>query len=91
MDILTIVFLIMNIFAFVIMSYDKRLAKMKRTRIPENNLLTISILGGSLGILSAMILFRHKTSKGSFVLKFIFTILIQLIVLFWIVSSIYNN
>ncbi len=91
MDILTIVFLIMNIFAFVIMSYDKRLAKMKRTRIPENNLLTISILGGSLGILSAMILFRHKTSKGSFVLKFIFTILIQLIVLFWIVSSINNN
>lgn len=91
MDILTIVFLIMNIFAFVIMSYDKRLAKMKRTRIPENNLLIISILGGSLGILSAMILFRHKTSKGSFVLKFIFTILIQLIVLFWIVSSINNN
>lgn len=91
MDILTIVFLIMNIFAFVIMSYDKRLAKMKRTRIPENNLLTISILGGSLGILSAMILFRHKTSKGSFVLKFIFTIFIQLIVLFWIVSSINNN
>lgn len=91
MDILTIVFLMMNIFAFVIMSYDKRLAKMKRTRIPENNLLTISILGGSLGILSAMILFRHKTSKGSFVLKFIFTILIQLIVLFWIVSSINNN
>lgn len=91
MDILTIVFLMMNIFAFVIMSYDKRLAKMKRTRISENNLLTISILGGSLGILSAMILFRHKTSKGSFVLKFIFTILIQLIVLFWIVSSIYNN
>jgi uncharacterized membrane protein YsdA (DUF1294 family) len=91
MDILTIVFLIMNIFAFVIMSYDKRLAKMKRTRISENNLLTISILGGSLGILSAMILFRHKTSKGSFVLKFIFTILIQLIVLFWIVSSINNN
>jgi uncharacterized membrane protein YsdA (DUF1294 family) len=91
MDILTIVFLMMNIFAFVIMSYDKRLAKMKRTRISENNLLTISILGGSLGILSAMILFRHKTSKGSFVLKFIFTILIQLIVLFWIVSSINNN
>lgn len=91
MDILTIVFLMMNIFAFVIMSYDKRLAKMKRTRIPENNLLIISILGGSLGILSAMILFRHKTSKGSFVLKFIFTILIQLIVLFWIVSSINNN
>ena len=91
MNILTFVFLMMNIFAFVIMSYDKRLAKMKRTRIPENNLLTISILGGSLGILSAMILFRHKTSKGSFVLKFIFTILIQLIVLFWIVSSINNN
>jgi|694.fasta_scaffold90349_2 uncharacterized membrane protein YsdA (DUF1294 family) len=91
MDILTIVFLMMNIFAFFIMSYDKRLAKMKRTRISENNLLTISILGGSLGILSAMILFRHKTSKGSFVLKFIFTILIQLIVLFWIVSSINNN
>jgi uncharacterized membrane protein YsdA (DUF1294 family) len=91
MDILTIVFLTMNIFAFFIMSYDKRLAKMKRTRISENNLLTISILGGSLGILSAMILFRHKTSKGSFVLKFIFTILIQLIVLFWIVSSINNN
>lgn len=91
MDILTFVFLMMNIFTFVIMSYDKRLAKMKRTRISENNLLTISILGGSLGILSAMILFRHKTSKGSFVLKFIFTILIQLIVLFWIVSSINNN
>jgi len=86
MNILMIALLILNIFAFFITAYDKRLAKLKKTRISENKLLTISLIGGTFGSLCAILLFRHKNSKASFILKFIFIIFIQVIIVYVIVK-----
>jgi uncharacterized membrane protein YsdA (DUF1294 family) len=88
MNILMIALLIFNIFAFFITAYDKRLAKLKKTRISEQKLLTISLIGGTFGSLCAMLLFRHKTSKTPFILKFIFIIVIQLLIVYIILKRI---
>ncbi|MCK5111027.1 MAG: DUF1294 domain-containing protein [Arcobacteraceae bacterium] len=72
--------LFVNISTFLIYGFDKiqaiRTAK-KLSRVSEFNLLLLALLGGSIGSLVAMILFRHKIKKLSFIVKFIVVILIQ--------------
>jgi len=89
MKIVMIAFLLVNIIAFILAAYDKRTAKIKKTRISENKLLAISLIGGTFGLLFAMLFIKHKTSKISFITKFIFIILIQVIIVFWIVKQFY--
>ena len=52
---------IVNAAAFLLMLIDKRKAIKGLWRIPEKTLLTVCALGGSLGGLLGMRLFRHKT------------------------------
>ena len=72
--------LAINLIGFFIMYIDKRKAKYGSWRIPEKTLLTIALLGGSIGTISGMYLFRHKTKKLKFTLGFP-TILISEIVI----------
>lgn len=58
--------LIMNALGFASMLADKRRAQKKRWRIPERTLLAIAFLGGSLGGLLGMCIFRHKTKHPRF-------------------------
>ena len=55
-----------NIISFVAMGIDKMKAKKDMYRISENFLIILSIVGGAIGELLGMILFRHKTSKKKF-------------------------
>jgi uncharacterized membrane protein YsdA (DUF1294 family) len=48
------------------MLIDKQKAKKNRWRIPEKVLLGISFIGGSLGGIIGMYLFRHKTKHPLF-------------------------
>lgn len=48
------------------MGIDKRRAKLHRGRIPELVLLGAAIVGGSIGGIAGMLLFRHKTKKPRF-------------------------
>ena len=57
---------IVNLLVIIVMYIDKRKAKYGKWRISENTLLTISIIGGSIGILIGMYWFRHKTKKAKF-------------------------
>lgn len=83
MDILFYSILILNAMAFVLMGYDKHLAKRHKQRISERTLLSFVFFGGTIGSGIAMLIFRHKTSKRSYLWKFWLIILIQiLIVLF---------
>ncbi|HEY0739558.1 MAG TPA: DUF1294 domain-containing protein [Herpetosiphonaceae bacterium] len=77
--------IVINVVAFVIYSYDKSIAGWAWTRVPERLLLLLALVGGTVGALLAMLLFRHKTSKASFRLKFLLVILLQiaLIVLYY--------
>ena len=49
------------------MFIDKRKAIKHRYRIPEKTLFLVSLLGGSIGTLAGMYLFRHKTKHWYFV------------------------
>lgn len=60
--------IIANIAAFCLMGIDKRKAKKKQWRIPEKTLFLSAIVGGSIGSLYGMHLFRHKTKHKSFVI-----------------------
>ena len=59
---------IINAVAFLLMLIDKQQAKKNRRRIPERTLILSAILGGSIGALTGMYLFRHKTKHPKFTL-----------------------
>lgn len=60
--------LLINAAGLFLMLADKRKAVSGRRRIPEAKLLSVALLGGSLGVLIGMRLFRHKTRKERFAL-----------------------
>ena len=60
--------LIINAVSFILMLADKMKAKKNLWRIPEKVLFLAAILGGSVGSLLGMYLFRHKTKHFSFLL-----------------------
>ncbi|MBR1593119.1 MAG: DUF1294 domain-containing protein [Ruminococcus sp.] len=57
---------IMNIFSFFLYKSDKERAERKKWRISEKTLLTLGFIGGGIGALSAMHIFRHKTKHYYF-------------------------
>lgn len=59
--------LVMNLFGFCLMGWDKRQACKKAYRIPEKQLFLISVLGGSVGTWWGMYFFHHKTKHWYFV------------------------
>lgn len=66
---------LVTLFSFLI---DKIKAKRNSWRIPEKTLLTLCLLGGALGGLFGMMLFRHKTRKWTFVFSVPLLVIIYL-------------
>ena len=64
--ILLIWVLVWTLIAFALMGIDKWKARHDSRRIPEKTLFLSAILGGSVGSLAGMYLFRHKTKHLSF-------------------------
>lgn len=60
--------LIINAAGFLLMLVDKWKAKKNRWRVRESTLLIVAVLGGSIGSLAGMYLFRHKTQHLKFTL-----------------------
>lgn len=58
--------LIVNAAGFLSMLVDKLKAKKNLWRIPESTLLTIALIGGSVGSLVGMYTVRHKTKHLKF-------------------------
>ena len=71
--------LIVNIIAFFLMGIDKKKAQTGVWRIPEKTLFLSAILGGGVGAIAGMQLFRHKTRHRSFVIG------MPLILLAWVI------
>lgn len=82
MKVLLLYFLFINIFVFILAGYDKYLARNNKRRISENTLFLLEAIGGTIGLLLAMLLFRHKTSKVSFILKYSGIFLIQIVLVY---------
>jgi len=55
-----------NVVAFLFYGFDKMRAQGGGLRVPENVLHGLVLLGGCVGGLGGMVLFHHKTRKGSF-------------------------
>ena len=77
-----LIIIVLNIFAFGLIGYDKNLAKNNQRRISEKALLTSALLGGSIGSGLGMLYFRHKTAKTSYQIKFFGILIVQIIALF---------
>lgn len=61
---------VMSVITFFVMGSDKRRAKQGARRVPEARLFLLALLGGGVGGLLGMYVFRHKTRHLQFALGF---------------------
>ncbi len=71
--------LCINLLLFICMGRDKAAAKAGTRRTPETTLLALAVLGGSVGGLLGMALFRHKTRKPAFRIGLPLILIVQLL------------
>jgi len=81
-QIFLIYFVIINIITFCLYGIDKRKARKGKWRISEMTLLLSAFLGGSLGALSGMYIFHHKTKHWKFKLFVPLFLIINIFVLY---------
>ena len=67
-----------NIIGFLIMGIDKLKARKRGFRIPEATLFLVALMGGSVGSLLGMYLFRHKTRHRKFTIGMPLILLLQI-------------
>ena len=70
--------LLINIIAFALMGIDKSRARRHAFRIPEKRLFISALLGGSIGAITGMYTFHHKTKHWYFVVGMPFILLLQI-------------
>lgn len=70
--------LIMNAAGLLLMLADKIKAQKNLWRIPEKTLFGTAIVGGSIGCILGMYLFRHKTKHRSFTIGMPAILLLQI-------------
>jgi uncharacterized membrane protein YsdA (DUF1294 family) len=73
--------LCMNPVTFLVFGLDKFFATRNAQRVPEKVLFSLAALGGLVGALLGMLVFRHKTSKRSFQWKLAGILLAEAVVL----------
>lgn len=81
--ILLMYLLVINGVAFLLYGLDKWLAIEHKSRIRIVTLLLVALLGGSIGALIAMYVFRHKTRKIYFTIGVPLILIMQIIVIFY--------
>jgi len=64
------------------MFLDKQKAKNHKWRIPENTLMLVAIIGGSIGSIIGMQTFRHKTKHIKFKFGIPIILILQVILFF---------
>lgn len=74
---------VINILTFFIMWWDKHEAKLGDWRVSENFLFVLVILGGGIGGIAGMYIFRHKTQKWYFKYGFPAILLIEIFILLY--------
>ncbi len=71
------VIVVMSLIAFILYGVDKSRAKKGKWRIRESVLLGVGFLGGAVGALLAMKLFRHKTKHWYFTAVNVLGLIVQ--------------
>ena len=79
--------IIINLVTFAVFGIDKFNAIHHRSGIRVSTLFRLSLIGGSIGGLAAMYLFRHKTQKLNFTLGIPLILFGQIIILFFAANT----
>lgn len=80
--------LIINALGLMLMLIDKRKARRDAWRIPEATLMGVAALGGSVGVLTGMYLFRHKTKHPKFFLGVPAILIAQVVLVLFIATRV---
>jgi len=87
---LALYLVVINLITLLVWGYDKFSSMKNSSRVSEINLLLGVFLGGTLGGILGIVFFRHKISKGSFLLKFFGVAILQLIILRFILRILWH-
>lgn len=60
---IVLIWLIWNLLVFTVFGLDKQFARSGMQRVPERVLIILSFLGGGVGAIAGIFVFRHKTQK----------------------------
>ena len=74
-----------NLVGFLLMGADKKKARKKAWRIPEATLFWVALLGGTVGSILGMQIFRHKTKHRSFVFGMPAILILQIVLILFLV------
>ena len=77
-----------NLIAFVVYGVDKRAAIKGRFRVRVATLLGLAFIGGSVGALLGMYLFRHKTKKPQFTIGVPLMLALHLVAVWYLIQVI---
>ncbi len=86
-DYLLIALALINLAGFVVVAADKYKARRKLWRIPEATIFMIAAAGGSIGVYSSMLIFRHKTRHWYFMAGIPLIFIIQLIIAYFVYTQ----
>ena len=86
-DIIILYVAAVNVVSFLMMGIDKRKAIKRAFRIPESTLFVLAIIGGSIGSIIGMHLFRHKTRHWYFLYGMPVILALQIILILAVLFS----
>lgn len=79
-------YLVITVITFLVWGFDKFRAQLQQWRVPEKTLYMLIILGGGVGALLGMTVFRHKTRKTKFKIISVVSILVHIVIYFYLLS-----
>ena len=77
-----------NLFSFILFGIDKLNSTKERKRVPELSFHFFSLIGGVLGLLLGVVLFRHKLNNRYFLLLQLIILILWMIALYFIFQNI---
>ena len=80
--------ILLNLFSFFLMAYDKKCAKAGRRRVPEKTLFISAACFGGLGGTLGMFLCRHKTKHWYFRVFFPLFLVVQTVLLILLAGTV---
>lgn len=80
-----LILLVLNLFSFALMGWDKRCARKGRWRVPEKTLFLAAGCFGALGGVLGMYAYRHKTKHWHFRIFFPLMLIAQVAILILVV------
>ncbi len=84
---LSIYLVVVNVLGFAMMGVDKARARKRAWRIPEAHLMIVALIGGSVGSILGMWMFRHKTKHWYFAYGLPVILILQIAIVVAVILS----